>query len=161
MFDDGVAFIEKKTDWRSFGVMPFFDKAKLFPAEDSQDLKNSFGTGKCVISVLKLSRIANFDDFDPLKIDNRLKLQFVEPGNPIPADTNLIIIPGTKSTIADLKFLKYQGWDIDIKAHYRRGGSILGICGGYQILGNEIIDDQGYDGTPSKAKGLGLSLIHI
>ena len=156
LFDDGVAFIEKKTDWKSFGVMPFFDKAKLFPAEDSQDLKNSFGTGKCVISVLKLSRIANFDDFDPLKIDNRLKLQFVEPGNPIPADTNLIIIPGTKSTIADLKFLKCQGWDIDIKAHYRRGGSILGICGGYQILGNEIIDDQGYDGTPSKAKGLGL-----
>ena len=127
LFDDGVAFIEKKTDWRSFGVMPFFDKAKLFPAEDSQDLKSSFGTGKCVISVLKLSRIANFDDFDPLKIDNRLKLQFVEPGNPIPADTKLIIIPGTKSTIADLKFLKYQGWDIDIKAHYRRGGSILGI----------------------------------
>ena len=156
LFDDGVAFIKKKTDWKSFGVMPFFDKAKLFPAEDSQDLKNSFGTGKCVISVLKLSRIANFDDFDPLKIDNRLKLQFVEPGNPIPADTKLIIIPGTKSTIADLKFLKYQGWDIDIKAHYRRGGSILGICGGYQILGNEIIDDQGYDGTPSKAKGLGL-----
>ena len=68
----------------------------------------------------------------------------------------MIIIPGTKSTIADLKFLRYQGWDIDIKAHYRRGGSILGICGGYQILGNEIIDDQGYDGTPSKAKGLGL-----
>ena len=156
LFDDGVTFIKKKTDWRSFGVMPFFDKAKLFPAEDSQDLKNNFGTGKCVISVLKLSRIANFDDFDPLKIDSRLKLRFVEPGNPIPVDTSLIIIPGTKSTIADLNFLKCQGWDIDIKAHYRRGGFILGICGGYQILGTEIVDDQGFDGLPSKAKGLGL-----
>ena len=156
LFDDGVAFINNKTDWKSFGVMPFFDKAKLFPAEDSQDLKNSFGTGKCVISVLKLSRIANFDDFDPLKIDKRLKLRFVEPGNPIPADTKLIIIPGTKSTIADLNFLKSQGWDIDIRAHLRRGGFILGICGGYQILGNEITDGQGYDGIPSNAKGLGL-----
>ena len=156
LFDDGVTFINNKTDWKSFGVMPFFDKAKLFPAEDSQDLKNSFGTGKCVISVLKLSRIANFDDFDPLKIDKRLKLRFVEPGNPIPADTKLIIIPGTKSTIADLNFLKSQGWDIDIRAHLRRGGFILGICGGYQILGNEITDGQGYDGIPSNAKGLGL-----
>ena len=157
LFDDGVAFINNKTDWKSFGVMPFFDKAKLFPAEDSQDLKNSFGTGKCVISVLKLSRIANFDDFDPLKIDKRLKLTFVEAGSPIPADTNLIIIPELKSsTIADLNFLKCQGWDIDIRAHLRRGGFILGICGGFQILGNEITDDQGYDGIPSNAKGLGL-----
>ena len=83
-------------------------------------------------------------------------MRFVEPGNPIPADTKLIIIPGTKSTIADLNFLKSQGWDIDIRAHLRRGGFILGICGGYQILGNEITDGQGYDGIPSNAKGLGL-----
>ena len=83
-------------------------------------------------------------------------MRFVEPGNPIPVDTSLIIIPGTKSTIADLNFLKCQGWDIDIKAHYRRGGFILGICGGYQILGTDIVDEKGFDGLPSKAKGLGL-----
>ena len=156
LFDDGIKFIEKKTGWKGFGVLPFFEKSNLFPAEDSHDLKGNYGTGPFKVAILKLPRIANFDDFDPLKLDTRLSVKIIEPNQVISPDTNLIILPGTKSTIADLEFLRSQNWDIDIMGHVRRGGFVLGICGGYQILGKEIIDDEGFDGKVSRSKGLNL-----
>jgi adenosylcobyric acid synthase len=156
LFDDGVNFIEENTGWKSFGVLPFFNKANLFPAEDSHDLRGNHGIGPFKLSILKLPRISNFDDFDPLRLDERLSVRFIEPNQVIPSDTNLVIIPGTKSTISDLEFLKEQGWDVDIRAHVRRGGFVLGICGGYQMLGNKIIDNQGFDGKPSSIEGLNL-----
>jgi adenosylcobyric acid synthase len=103
-----------------------------------------------------LSRIANFDDFDALRAEPQVELVFTQPGSALPADAGLIILPGTKSTLADLAFLRAQGWDIDILAHARRGGRVLGVCGGYQMLGRRIADPQGSEGAPGDAAGLGL-----
>jgi adenosylcobyric acid synthase len=144
--------------------MGWFNGASGLPAEDSAALsakRNSVSGGGAAdiikISVLSLSRISNFDDFDPLAAEDDVSLSFVGPGEAIPGDADLIIIPGTKSTIADLEYIRQQGWDIDLIAHVRRGGKILGICGGYQILGTSIFDPDAVESrAPSAAKGLGL-----
>ena len=109
-----------------------------------------------VIAVPVLARIANFDDLDPLGMEPGVKLVFVRPGEPIPAEAEIVILPGSKSTIGDLAFLRAQGWDIDIKAHVRRGGHVLGLCGGYQMLGRTIADPDGVDGRAGTVEGLGL-----
>jgi adenosylcobyric acid synthase len=109
-----------------------------------------------VIAVPVLARIANFDDLDPLGMEPGIKLVFVRPGEPIPADADVVILPGSKSTIGDLAFLRAQGWHIDIKAHARRGGHVLGLCGGYQMLGKTIADPEGVDGRAGTVEGLGL-----
>jgi adenosylcobyric acid synthase len=83
----------------------------------------------------------------------------VRPGEPIPGNADVVILPGSKSTIGDLAFLRAQGWDIDIKAHMRRGGHVLGLCGGYQMLGQTIADPDGIDGVPGTVDGLGLLAI--
>jgi adenosylcobyric acid synthase len=106
--------------------------------------------------VLRLPLTANFDDLDPLRLEPGVTLQFVQTGEPVPADARLVIVPGSKSTIADLVFLKIQGWDIDLRAHMRRGGRVLGICGGYQMLGRFVHDPDGLEGPPGSAEGLGL-----
>ena len=103
-----------------------------------------------------LPRISNFDDLDPLKLEHEVELHMVPPGQPIPAEAALIILPGSKATIADMAALRDEGWDIDILAHHRRGGLILGICGGYQMLGKSIADPDGIEGPASAASGLGL-----
>jgi adenosylcobyric acid synthase len=103
-----------------------------------------------------LSRIANFDDFDPLRHEPGVDFGFVPPGQALPGDADLIILPGTKATLADLAFLRAQGWDVDIAAHVRRGGRVLGVCGGYQMLGRMISDPDGVEGVAGSAPGLGL-----
>jgi adenosylcobyric acid synthase len=103
-----------------------------------------------------LSRIANFDEFDPLRADPHIDFAFLPPGTPVPGDADLVILPGTKATLADLAFLRAQGWDIDILAHVRRGGRVLGVCGGYQMLGRTVSDPDGIEGAPGSAAGLGL-----
>jgi adenosylcobyric acid synthase len=108
------------------------------------------------ISVLRLPRIANFDDLDPLRLEPGVSLCFVQPGEPIPADTRLVIIPGSKTTVSDLAALRREGWDIDLYAHLRRGGLVLGLCGGYQMLGRRISDPQGLEGEAGNIEGLGL-----
>ncbi len=94
--------------------------------------------GKPLIAVLAYPRISNFDDFDPLALEPGVELIFLRPGEPIPGTTSLVILPGSKATIADLAALRETGWHIDIEAHRRRGGHVLGICGGYQMLGKTI-----------------------
>ena len=155
LFAEGLRAIESFTDWPSLGLVPWFPFAARLPAEDAIDV-TSAGGGPIKIAIPLLSRIANFDDFDPLKLEPGVRVEMIAPGQPIPADTNLIILPGTKSTIGDLAFLRSQGWDIDIRAHSRRGGQILGICGGYQMLGRLIDDPYGIEGPPGSAVGLGL-----
>jgi adenosylcobyric acid synthase len=108
------------------------------------------------IAVPMLSRIANFDDFDPLHAEPQVDLGFIPPGQALPGDADLIILPGTKATLADLGFLRAQGWDIDLFAHVRRGGRVLGVCGGYQMLGRRITDPDGVEGPAGAADGLGL-----
>ena len=155
LFDDGLTITEEKTNWLSLGVIPWFDKANILPAEDILDISSSEG-GPINIVVPKLRRIANFDDLDPLKIEPSISLKIIERGNPLPQDAQLILIPGSKSTISDLEDFYSQGWDIDLKAHVRRGGRVLGICGGYQMLGKMIHDPHGIEGQPKSIPGLGL-----
>jgi adenosylcobyric acid synthase len=109
-----------------------------------------------VVAVPMLSRIANFDDFDPLRAEPAVDLRFIPPGQALPGDAALVILPGTKATLGDLAFLRAQGWDVDLAAHVRRGGRVLGICGGYQMLGRRIADPDGVEGPPGAADGLAL-----
>ena len=161
LFDDAHADIETHTGMRSFGVVPWFDTAHRLPAEDSASLTSNSATtdtmnGAIKIAVPRLPRIANFDDLDPLAAEPDVALTLVPPDQPIPADVDLIVLPGSKSTLADLAELRRQGWDIDILAAARRGAKVLGICGGYQMLGRKIADPEGLEGPAGDADGLGL-----
>lgn len=156
LFDDGYRLIEARTGWRGFGVLPFFADAGRLPAEDALDLRHSKGGGAFKVACLQLSRIANFDDLDPLAQEPGVNLVMVGAGQPIPGDTDLVIIPGSKSTRADLAYLRAQGWDIDLAAHVRRAGHVLGICGGYQMLGRIVRDPLGIEGPAGETEGLGL-----
>lgn len=111
--------------------------------------------GAAKIAVPRLNRIANFDDLDPLVADPNLTVEIIEAGTPLPGNADLVLIPGSKSTIADLDHFRAQGWDLDLTAHIRRGGHVLGVCGGYQMLGQEIHDDDGIEGPPRRVPGLG------
>lgn len=156
LFDDGYRLIEARTGWRGFGVLPFFPDAARLPAEDALDLPKGGGAGGFRVVCLALSRIANFDDLDPLAQEPGVSLSMVLPGQPIPADADLVILPGSKSTRGDLAFLRAQGWDVDLRAHVRRGGHVLGICGGYQMLGRTVADPDGIEGPAGETPGLGL-----
>jgi adenosylcobyric acid synthase len=156
LFDDGYALIAQRTSWRGFGVLPYFARAAELPAEDALGLKDARKQGKHKIACLALSRIANFDDLDPLKLEPDVDLVMLRPGEVIPGDAVLVIIPGSKSTRGDLAFLRAQGWDIDILAHHRRGGHVLGLCGGYQMLGRSVADPEGIEGPAGETSGLGL-----
>jgi adenosylcobyric acid synthase len=103
-----------------------------------------------------LPHIANFDDLDPLDAEPAVDLVRVRPGTALPGDADLVLLPGSKATIADLVALRSAGFDIDIAAHLRRGGKVLGLCGGYQMLGRTIADPNGIEGTTGSVEGLGL-----
>jgi adenosylcobyric acid synthase len=154
LFDDGYALIAARTGWRGFGVLPYFNKAHLLPAEDALDIPASAGNGDFHIAALNFSRIANFDDLDPLAQEEGVRLTMVRAGQAIPV-CDLVILPGSKSTRGDLAFLRAQGWDIDLAAHIRRGGRVLGICGGYQMLGKTVRDPDGIEGPAGETAGLG------
>ncbi|MEI6202449.1 MAG: cobyric acid synthase [Enhydrobacter sp.] len=156
LFDDGMTMIAQQTGWKSLGLVPYFDAAYKLPPEDALGLPTERTGGSVKIAVLAYPRIANFDDFDPLKLEPGVDLIFVRPGEPIPGDCALVILPGSKATIADLASLRDAGWDIDLQAHVRRGGHVLGICGGYQMLGRKVADFDGIEGPPSSVEGLGL-----
>jgi adenosylcobyric acid synthase len=156
LFDDGYRAIAERTGWRGFGVLPWFERARELPAEDALGLAGARKPGRRKIACLALSRIANFDDLDPLKLEPDVDLVMVRAGEAIPGDAELVILPGSKSTCSDLDFLRKQGWDIDLTAHVRRGGHVLGLCGGYQMLGTSIADPDGIEGPPGETPGLGL-----
>ncbi len=156
LFDEGYALIEQHTGWPGFGVAPWFPDAWKLPAEDALDIGHGPSTGSFHVVCLRLSRIANFDDLDPLSQEPGLRVTMLNAGEALPADADLVIIPGSKSTRGDLAFLRAQGWDIDLLAHHRRGGRILGICGGYQMLGHSVSDPEGIEGPAGDTPGLGL-----
>ncbi|WP_281856092.1 cobyric acid synthase [Litoreibacter halocynthiae] len=157
LFDEGMSEIRDRTEWAPLGVLPWFSDAWRLPAEDVMDITSTARAGDVLkIAVPKLSRIANFDDLDPLAMEPGVSVEIIEPGRPLPADADLVLIPGSKSTIGDLGFLRAQGWDIDILAHVRRGGHVLGICGGYQMLGHTVSDPDGIEGENGTVPGLGL-----
>ena len=156
LFNDGYRMIADRTGWPGFGVLPYFAEAWRLPAEDALDIQGSPKGGRVKIACLTLSRIANFDDLDPLKAEPDVEVIMLRPGQAIPGDVALVIIPGSKSTRGDLAFLRAQGWDIDLLAHHRRGGRLLGICGGYQMLGRMVSDPAGIEGPAGETPGLGL-----
>lgn len=158
LFDDGRAEIFRRTGWPDLGMVPWLPPVRFLPAEDAVVLERpaDAAAGRAKVVVPMLSRIANFDDFDPLRNDPAIDLQFLPPGAVLPGDADLVILPGTKATLADLAFLRAQGWDVDILAHARRGGRVLGVCGGYQMLGRSVSDPDGVEGPPGSAAGLGL-----
>lgn len=155
LFEDGMREISSRTHWQGLGVVPWFADAGKLPAEDALGLEGGFGSGGLKIVVPVISRIANFDDLDPLRLEPGVTLELVQPGDPLPGDADIVLLPGSKSTIGDLEFFRKQGWDIDLKAHHRRGGHILGVCGGYQMLGKTIADPIGIEGSPGLVEGLG------
>jgi adenosylcobyric acid synthase len=131
---------------------------RALPAEDAADLAEVAGRntgGKLRIVVPWLPCIANFDDLDPLRAEPDVDVQIVPSGRPLPR-ADVVLLPGSKATIADLASLRAEGWDIDIFAHVRAGGRVLGLCGGYQMLGRSIADPEGIEGPAGEVEGLGL-----
>ncbi|MFD1252963.1 Cobyric acid synthase [Devosia equisanguinis] len=158
LFDAGKAFLVERTGIACLGPVPHFPDAARLPAEDALALED-FSTragGVFRIAVPRLPRIANFDDLDPLRAEPGVSLRLVQPGEAMPRDADLILLPGSKATRADLAALRANGWDVDIMAHHRAGGAVLGICGGYQMLGRSIADPEGIEGAPGTSEGLGL-----
>lgn len=162
LFDQGRDDIVIRTGWPSFGVLPWFEHAARLPAEDVMDLpaRSRSGGSGLVVAVPQLPRIANFDDLDPLAAEPSVDLRMITNGEAIPAETDLILLVGSKSTIADLAALRTAGWDIDIAAHIRRGGHVMGLCGGYQMLGKTISDQDGVEGPACTVDGLGHLDVH-
>lgn len=158
LFANALPIIEQHTGWPCLGVLPWFAAARHLPAEDSASLdqRGAPSDGKLHVAVPRLPRIANFDDLDPLAAEPDLRLSIIEAGDPLPADADLIILPGSKATRADLAALIQAGWDIDIRAHLRQGKPVLGLCGGYQMLGDKLADPDGVEGSPGTSAGLGL-----
>lgn len=159
LFSDGIATIARHTGWQPLGLVPFFNAAHRLPAEDALGLpigRPRGDTDHPLIAVLAYPRISNFDDFDPLRLEPGVELVFIRPGEPIPGNAALVILPGSKATIADLAALRATKWDTDLEAHVRRGGHVLGICGGYQMLGTQISDPDGLEGPSGSVAGLGL-----
>ncbi|WP_184114713.1 cobyric acid synthase [Sphingomonas abaci] len=158
LFADGYQAIAERTGWRGYGVVPWLAEALRLPSEDAVVLQRARApVGERVVIACPITRhIANFDDLDPLRLEPGVELAMVPPGRPIPRDAVLIVLPGSKATIADLAFLREQGWDIDILAHHRAGRPVLGLCGGYQMLGHSVADPLGLEGPPGTAPGLGL-----
>ncbi|GBQ20043.1 cobyric acid synthase [Acetobacter estunensis NRIC 0472] len=156
LFASGMEAIAAFTGWSPLGLVPYLDRVKELPAEDAADLRSDGGHGGSVrVVVPHMPLIANFDDLDPLSAEPGVDLIIAEPGKPLPL-CDLVILPGSKGTISDLAFFRKEGWDIDLAAHVRRGGRVLGICGGYQMLGRMIADPKGIEGEPQEAPGLGL-----
>ena len=159
LFASGMAAIAHATGWQPLGLLPFFPDARLLPAEDALALDRALPPKPCArvrIAVPILPHIANFDDLDPLEAEPAVELVRVRPGAALPGNADLVIVPGSKATIADLTALRKAGFDIDIAAHLRRGGTVIGLCGGYQMLGRTVWDPAGTEGPPGVAEGLSL-----
>ena len=159
LFADGMKRVTELTGWAPIGLVPHLPDAARLPAEDALALNTARerkAGAKVRIVVPLLPHIANFDDLDPLEAEPDVEVVRVKPGASLPGDADLILLPGSKATIADLAALRTAGFDIDIAAHVRRGGRVLGLCGGYQMLGRSLSDPDGIEGPPCEVEGLGL-----
>jgi adenosylcobyric acid synthase len=157
LFDDAHPILTDRTGLANLGVVPWFDDAWRLPAEDVLDLERGAGRGAGFkIAVPRTPRLANFDDLDPLGAEPAVAVEIVPPGRPLPADADLVLLAGSKATRSDLQAFRREGWDVDLAAHVRRGGRVLGLCGGYQMLGTRIADPDGIEGPAGADAGLGL-----
>ncbi|MDD9918053.1 MAG: cobyric acid synthase [Rhodospirillaceae bacterium] len=159
LFDPALVSIRERTGLDCHGIVPWFAEAGLLPAEDSMALDAGAepkAAGAIRIAVPRFNRIANFDDLDPLAAEPDVQIIMVRTGDPLPADADLVLLPGSKTTRQDLAQLYAEGWDIDLRAHVRRGGLVVGLCAGYQMLGQTVADPQGIEGEAGTTQGLGL-----
>jgi adenosylcobyric acid synthase len=159
LFAAGMERIAEATGWQALGLVPYFADARLLPAEDALALEQSRPAkprARVRVAVPILPHIANFDDLDPLDAEPEVEVVRVRPGAALPGDADLVVLPGSKATIADLAALRSSGFDVDIAAHRRRGGMILGLCGGFQMLGRSVADHDGIEGPPATVEGLGF-----
>ena len=159
LFAEAMTRIAQATGWPALGLVPFFPDARTLPAEDALALEQNRPAKpqtRVRIAAPILPHIANFDDLDPLEAEPAVDLLRLRPGTALPGDIDLVILLGSKATIADLAALRAAGFDVDIAAHRRRGGLVLGLCGGYQMLGRTVADPQGIEGPPGEVAGLGL-----
>ncbi len=158
LFDEGLTSISKFTDWGSYGILPWVDAVKRLPAEDSvalDKLSTSSSDGFHVV-VPAMGKIANFDDLDPFISEPGVSVTFLRKGDEFPQAIDLLVLPGSKSTISDLTELRENGWEEPIQTYASGGGVIIGICGGYQMLGKRVIDPHGFEGDIREIEGLGL-----
>ncbi|MEN3214013.1 cobyric acid synthase [Methylorubrum populi] len=157
LFEDGYQAIERLAGWPGFGVVPWLPATARLPSEDAVVPGPSVGPGGRIVVACPITpHIANFDDLDPLKLEPGVELRMIPPGRPIPAEATLVVLPGSKATMADLHALRREGWDADIRVHHRRGGWVIGLCGGFQMLGRRVSDPLGLEGPPGDIEGLGL-----
>ncbi len=155
LLNPGVDWLEKRTGKPCLGVLPYLHGLHI-EAEDSLNGENIVtDTQPLRVIVPALPRMSNHTDFDPLRLHPQVDFSYVGPEQTIPA-ADLIIIPGSKSVQADLAWLRSHAWETAIQKHLRYGGSLLGICGGFQMLGNELLDPEGIEGKLRKSQGLGL-----
>lgn len=152
----GIEWVENYTGIPVVGVIPYLQQ--VFPAEDSLDLLERRGRNHntdLTIAIIHLPKIANFTDFDPLEAETSVNLRYVRPedelGNP-----DAVILPGSKTTIADLEALQATGMAAQLQAYEKQGGMIFGICGGFQMLGETLSDPNGLEGETGDYNGLGL-----
>jgi adenosylcobyric acid synthase len=151
----GLEWLEKRTHKPVMGTLPYLHGLVL-DSEDSIGVTQAEKRSEVLnIIVPALPRISNHTDFDPLRLHPQVSLTFVGPDRPIPS-TDVILLPGSKSTASDLAWLKHQGWEEAIARHLRYGGKVLGICGGFQMLGEWVDDPEGLEGKSGKIAGLGL-----
>ena len=160
LFDGAHPTIAARTGLASLGVVTWLEAARALPKEDIlglAEVPTAAGVERPItVAVPRLPRLANLDDLDPLAAERDVRLLVLEPGRPLPAEADLVLLPGSKSTLGDLAALRAEGWDVDIRAHARRGGWVLGLCGGYQMLGRRVADPLGLEGPPGELPGLGL-----
>jgi adenosylcobyric acid synthase len=161
LFDDALPILRARTGLDSLGIVPWFDGARALPAEDTAALDTRYtgedwARARIRVAVPWLPRIANFDDLDPLTAEPGVAVRLIVPGQKLPGDANLILLAGSKSTRGDLDALRRNGWDRDIQTAVSDGTHVLGICGGYQMLGRRVADPDGVEGHPGSTAGLGL-----
>ncbi|QEM82296.1 cobyric acid synthase [Halomonas binhaiensis] len=155
LLEPGLSWLEARENKSVLGVLPYLPGLML-DAEDSLSLEQRVeGGGVLKVVVPALPRISNHTDLDPLRLHPGVSLHVVGPGAPVP-EADVILLPGSKSTLSDLAWLRQQGWEERLQRHLRYGGRVLGICGGFQMLGDWIDDPDGLEGEPGGAPGLGL-----
>ncbi len=159
LFADGMTLISRHTGWTPLGLVPFFAAADRLPAEDALGVAGPQAPkpdARLKIAVPILPHVSNFDDLDPLDAEPAVEVRRLRPDDVLPLDTDLVLLLGSKATLADLAALKAGGLHHDILAFARRGGRVIGLCGGYQMLGQTLADPDGAEGPPGSADGLGL-----
>ncbi|RXJ71814.1 cobyric acid synthase CobQ [Veronia nyctiphanis] len=155
LLQSGLDWLEEKTGKPVLGVLPYLHSLKL-DAEDAVEAENIVKDAKINIAVLLLPHISNHTDFDTLRFSSDVDLRYVRHRESI-GQADLVIIPGSKNVISDMAFLRAEGWDREIERHLRYGGKLMGICGGFQMLGNEIADPDGIESCQKNSQALGMA----